>query len=156
MQSFASLKVMDTVTWNLELSARWIHTALPYKLFRVETRVKMFPVIISSPLRVDICPIFSDTKHERNKLMESAYPKIKSFCQDLGYDFQVVDMRWGVRDQATDDNMGTEMCLRELQMCQKLSTGPNFVVSFFSLWTNVDCRYHYLSVCKTVIIYSDW
>jgi len=63
--------------------------------------------------------------------MESAYPKIKAFCKDLGYDFQVVDMRWGVRDQATDDHMGTEMCLRELRMCKKLSTGPNFVVCHY-------------------------
>ena len=39
-------------------------------------------------------------------------------------------MRWGVRDEATDDHMGTELCLKELKLCQKLSTGPNFVVSY--------------------------
>lgn len=117
---------MNTFTCNRELSARMTtHRSTVYIVWSY-----LLPPLA---LSVDRCPIFSDTKHERNKLMESAYPKIKSFCQDLGYDFQVVDMRWGVRDQATDDNMGTEMCLRELQMCQKLSTGPNFVVSFFYL-----------------------
>ena len=38
-------------------------------------------------------------------------------------------MRWGVRDEATADHMTSELCMRELRACQKLSTGPNFVVS---------------------------
>lgn len=41
---------------------------------------------------------------------------------------QVVDMRWGVRDEATDDHMTTELCMREIENCQRLSMGPNFVV----------------------------
>ena len=43
--------------------------------------------------------------------------------------FQVVDMRWGVRDDATDTHMTTELCLREIRACQEISVGPNFVVS---------------------------
>jgi len=39
-------------------------------------------------------------------------------------------MRWGVRDEATDDHMTTELCMREIANCQRLSMGPNFVVSF--------------------------
>lgn len=37
-------------------------------------------------------------------------------------------MRWGVRDEATDDHMTTELCMREIENCQRLSMGPNFVV----------------------------
>ena len=70
-----------------------------------------------------------DTSVERNTLMERVYPRLKSYCQGRGYDFQVVDMRWGVRDESTDDHMTTELCMRELRACQKLSTGPNFIVS---------------------------
>ena len=36
-----------------------------------------------------ISMMVSDTKHERNALMEKAYPKLKSFCKQLGYEFQV-------------------------------------------------------------------
>ena len=61
--------------------------------------------------------------------MERVYPKLKEYCQSLGYDFQVVDMRWGVRDEATADHMTSELCMRELRACQRLSTGPNFIVS---------------------------
>lgn len=38
-------------------------------------------------------------------------------------------MRWGVRDEATDDHMTTELCMKEIQNCQRLSMGPNFVVT---------------------------
>jgi hypothetical protein len=47
--------------------------------------------------------------------------------------FQVVDMRWGVRDEATDDHMTTELCMREIANCQRLSMGPNFVVSLYQI-----------------------
>ncbi|XP_070554535.1 NACHT domain- and WD repeat-containing protein 1-like [Ptychodera flava] len=78
-------------------------------------------------VRIFTSSTFTDTVHERNALMERVYPRLKKFCQERGYEFQVVDMRWGIRDEATDDHMGTELCLREIEACQKLSSGPNFV-----------------------------
>lgn len=50
-------------------------------------------------------------------------------------------MRWGVRDESTDDHSTLELCLKELKACQDLSTGPNFVVNklnYFSLSGAVD------------------
>ena len=61
--------------------------------------------------------------------MKQVYPKLDTFCKSLGFDFQVVDMRWGVRDEAADDHTTIELCLKELLACQKVSTGPYFVVS---------------------------
>ena len=43
--------------------------------------------------------------------------------------FQVVDMRWGVRDEASDDHSAADLCMKELESCQRLSVGPSFVVS---------------------------
>ena len=37
-------------------------------------------------------------------------------------------MRWGVRDESTDDHSTLELCLKELKACQELSAGPNFMV----------------------------
>lgn len=66
---------------------------------------------------------------ERNTLMAKCYPRIKDYCREKhGLEFQVVDMRWGVRDEATDDHMTTELCMREIKNCQRLSMGPNFIV----------------------------
>ena len=42
-------------------------------------------------------------------------------------------MRWGVRDEATNDHMTTELCLQEIEACKKLSTGPSFVVGLKSM-----------------------
>jgi hypothetical protein len=42
--------------------------------------------------------------------------------------FKVVDMRWGVRDDATDMHETTELCISEIRACQQLSAGPNFIV----------------------------
>ena len=40
---------------------------------------------------------------------------------------QVVDMRWGVRDEMTNEHMTTELCMRELASCQQLSIGPEMI-----------------------------
>lgn len=82
----------------------------------------------------------TDTRVERNVLMSRVYPKLRDFCHEQGYEFQVVDMRWGVRDPCTDDHKISEISLKELHTCQELSTGPNFVVS--RLWKR-------LSFCGT-------
>ncbi len=47
--------------------------------------------------------------------------------------FQVVDMRWGVRDESTDEHKTAELCMAEIDACQRLSLGPNFVVSCFQV-----------------------
>lgn len=36
-------------------------------------------------------------------------------------------MRWGVRDEATDDHQTVNLCNREIMNCQRMSMGPNFV-----------------------------
>ncbi|XP_069134939.1 NACHT domain- and WD repeat-containing protein 1-like [Argopecten irradians] len=101
----------------------------------VQTLVKIVRIFTSST--------FTDTKFERNTWMNDAYPRVKAFCQARGYEFQVVDMRWGVRDEASDDHSTTDLCLKELDMCQKLSTGPNFV----SLLSH---KYGYRSLPKVI------
>ncbi|XP_065054750.1 NACHT domain- and WD repeat-containing protein 1-like isoform X2 [Rhopilema esculentum] len=78
-------------------------------------------------VRVFVSSTFTDTIVERNALMQEAYPKIKKFCQELGYEFQVVDMRWGIRAEALDDHQTLELCIREIEKCQNLSTGPSFL-----------------------------
>ena len=40
---------------------------------------------------------------------------------------KVVDMRWGVRDEMTNEHMTTALCMTELRNCQRLSMGPNFI-----------------------------
>ncbi|KAK0413279.1 hypothetical protein QR680_006707 [Steinernema hermaphroditum] len=92
-------------------------------------RYDNIPAPISQQVRVFTSSTFTDTTVERNALMEEVYPALKEYCRENhGLDFQVVDMRWGVRDEATDDHMTTKLCITEIGNCQRLSLGPNFVV----------------------------
>ncbi|KAJ8277483.1 hypothetical protein GJAV_G00075650 [Gymnothorax javanicus] len=82
----------------------------------------------SNVVRVFISSTFSDMSRERDVLLEKAYPELRSFCRSLGLVFEVVDMRWGVRDAITIDHMTTELCLQEIQSCKRMSVGPTFTV----------------------------
>ena len=75
-------------------------------------------------------PLQTDTRVERNALLSKIYPKLREVCQEQGYEFHVVDMRWGVHDPCSDDHRTSEISLKELKACQRLSTGPNFVVRY--------------------------
>ncbi|XP_045162803.2 NACHT and WD repeat domain-containing protein 2-like [Mercenaria mercenaria] len=86
------------------------------------------PTLNSRLVRIFISSTFTDTREERNVLLEDVYPKLKSHCKKkYGMDFQLVDMRWGVPVESADDHQATELCLQEIRNCQRLSTGPNFV-----------------------------
>ncbi|KAK3582783.1 hypothetical protein CHS0354_035720 [Potamilus streckersoni] len=86
------------------------------------------PSLNSRLVRIFISSTFTDTREERNLLLESVYPKLKTYCKEKhGLDFQLVDMRWGVPSDATNDHQATNLCREEIYNCQKLSTGPNFV-----------------------------
>ncbi|KAL3863458.1 hypothetical protein ACJMK2_005212 [Sinanodonta woodiana] len=78
-------------------------------------------------VRVFISSTFTDTTVERNFLMKNSMPRLRTFCQGAGLDFEVVDLRWGVRDEAQDDHSTVETVLKEVIKCQKISVGPNFV-----------------------------
>ena len=87
------------------------------------------PSLASKIVRIFTSSTFTDTSMERNSLMKHIYPKLKEYCREKhGLEFQVVDMRWGVRDEATDDHKTTELCMQEIDNCQRVSVGPNFVV----------------------------
>ncbi|XP_068761739.1 NACHT domain- and WD repeat-containing protein 1-like [Montipora capricornis] len=81
----------------------------------------------SNIIRVFTSSTFTDTVEERNRLMRDVYPSLRTYCQQRGLEFQVVDMRWGVRDEATADHKTNELCLQEIKNCQRLTPGPNFV-----------------------------
>ncbi|XP_040273389.1 NACHT domain- and WD repeat-containing protein 1 [Bufo bufo] len=94
-------------------------------IFRGQAQI--LPVESSKSVRLFISSTFSDMAEERDALLEMAYPEIQAFCQKHGLTFEVVDMRWGVRDYASVDHMTTDLCLKEIKTCQKTSIGPYFI-----------------------------
>lgn len=56
-------------------------------------------------------------------------------------------MRWGVRDESTDDHSTLELCLKELKACQDFSTGPNFMVNITTI--------HYVPIREVSSVVSE-
>lgn len=80
-----------------------------------------------------LCIIFLliDFSEERNLLSCVTFPCLQTFCQALGLEFQVVDMRWGVRDENISYHQTSDVCIQEIHNCQRLSLGPSFLVCLF-------------------------
>ncbi|CAD5113598.1 DgyrCDS2759 [Dimorphilus gyrociliatus] len=85
------------------------------------------PFMPSNVVRIFLSSTFTDFKAERNILPQRAYPELRNYCSNNGLDFQVADMRWGVTQDMVDDHQVTDLCLMEIENCQKLSVGPAFV-----------------------------
>lgn len=86
-------------------------------------QVRLRPVI-----RVFVSSTFSDMKHERNALGADAFPKLEQFCQRQGFQFQAIDLRWGVSTEAGLDHRTMRICLEELRRAQEISPRPNFLI----------------------------
>ena len=78
--------------------------------------------------RLFVSSTFSDMGAERGFLQREVFPKLKSFCQARGADFQAIDLRWGVSEDTQLDQKTMRLCLVEIGRCQRLSPRPNFLV----------------------------
>lgn len=68
-------------------------------------------------------------RSERNAIVRDVNPLLKEYCAKFNLDFQFVDMRWGVTEDSQIDHSVEKICLLEVENCQKISLGPNFIVS---------------------------
>lgn len=78
--------------------------------------------------RIFVSSTFNDLKKERNALQTYVFPRLRAFCQRHGAQFQPIDLRWGVSDEASLDQQSMNICLGEVNRCQKISPRPNFII----------------------------
>src|SRR5882672_11008148 len=79
-------------------------------------------------IRVFVSSTFSDMTHERNALQEHVFPKLEQLCLRSGFQFQAIDLRWGVSTEAGLDHRTIRICFDELRRAQEISPRPNFVI----------------------------
>jgi tetratricopeptide (TPR) repeat protein len=79
-------------------------------------------------VRLFVSSTFSDFVAERNALHERVWPRLQQLCRGRGGTFQVIDLRWGVSDEAGTDQRTMTICLQELARCQQVSPRPNCLV----------------------------
>jgi len=51
--------------------------------------------------RIFVSSTFDDLKAERNALQHKVFPKLRKLCMQYGCRFQAIDLRWGVREEAS-------------------------------------------------------
>lgn len=78
--------------------------------------------------RVFVSSTFSDFVAERDALQSKVYPKLAALCKAHGASFQAVDLRWGVSEQAAEDQRTMRICLGEIDRCRELTPCPNFIL----------------------------
>jgi WD40 repeat protein len=79
-------------------------------------------------IRVFVSSTFSDLKQERNVLQRDVFPRLEHYCLVRGFQFQAIDLRWGVPGEAGRDHSTMQICFDELRRAQEVSPRPNFLV----------------------------
>ncbi|MDC0936465.1 DUF4062 domain-containing protein [Pirellulales bacterium] len=88
-----------------------------------KTRTRLRPII-----RVFVSSTFSDLKLERDALQQRVFPKLEWLCQNDGFQFQAIDLRWGVPTEAGLHHRTMRVCFEELRRSQEVSPEPNFLI----------------------------
>jgi hypothetical protein len=65
---------------------------------------------------------------EREILQRKVFPIFGRSCRAKGFEFQPIDLRWGVSQEAGQSNKTMRICLRELARCQDTKVHPNLLV----------------------------
>ena len=81
----------------------------------------------SKTIKFFISSTFKDFKKERNVLQKFVFPKLKKICQEKGFSFQPVDLRWGVTQEVSEDNQTLQYCLNEVSRCSH-EPKPNLLI----------------------------
>ena len=78
-------------------------------------------------IRFFISSTFSDFKIERNILVD-VFDELANYYLQQNWQIEMVDLRWGINKEASDDNKTMQICKAELKRCQELSPKPNFII----------------------------
>lgn len=79
-------------------------------------------------VRIFVSSTFQDMERERDALQMYVVPRLQSWCQNQGWQFEMVDLRWGISEEASQANRTMSICLEELATCQNLSPKPHLLL----------------------------
>ena len=78
-------------------------------------------------LRLFISSPFLDFKAEREALHEKVFPKLKRRAAKRGLEFRVIDLRWGITDEAAREQRTVPLCLEQVRLCLRSPLRPSFL-----------------------------
>jgi WD40 repeat protein len=85
-------------------------------------------MLTAHTFRLFVSSTFSDFVAEREALQKRVFPELEKYCAERGAQFQAVDLRWGITEEAQREHDTMRICLEEVRRCQQLSPRPNFAV----------------------------
>lgn len=79
-------------------------------------------------VRVFLSSTFADFQWERELVNTDVLPALNRELLSLGARIDLIDLRWGVSEEAGLDHATTDICLREVERCCSRDTKPAFVL----------------------------
>jgi hypothetical protein len=79
-------------------------------------------------IRVFVSSTLADLQKERNILQADVFPALERYCAEREFQFQAIDLRWGVPGEAGLDHRTMRICFDELRRSQEVSPRANFLV----------------------------
>lgn len=93
----------------------------------LEGRLENLPPEEKTDVAVFLSSTFTDLSVERNHIMNQVTPVLNKYCLQKKLTFRFIDMRWGVRDEASVDHTTEEIVLDALRIAKEDSKGPFFL-----------------------------
>ncbi|MBQ8057030.1 MAG: DUF4062 domain-containing protein [Ruminococcus sp.] len=84
--------------------------------------------MLNKTFRLFISSTFNDFLLERRILNENIFSIVDEHCQQRGYNFQLIDLRWGINNESAINQNTLAICLDEVNRCKTLSPKPNFLI----------------------------
>ena len=81
----------------------------------------------SKTFRLFLSSTFNDMRAERDALQERVFPRLRAYCDENGFSFQPIDLRWGVSFEAGYDQKTMQICIDEVKRC-KNALNPHFAI----------------------------
>jgi len=88
------------------------------------------PVVLEAKKRIVslmLSSTYTDTEMERNLLVDDVVPFLQEYARKHGFEFRLVEMRWGIRADASSRHETIEICVSELKRCMRESQGYYYV-----------------------------
>ncbi|MDO4805711.1 MAG: AAA family ATPase [Coriobacteriales bacterium] len=78
--------------------------------------------------RLFVSSTFLDFVNERSIINERLSTRLESYCERYGYGFEVVDLRWGIGEIASENQLTLDICLNEIARCKLYAPRPHFLL----------------------------
>ena len=103
----------------VEQNPRERDLVLDAKILRGELEDVARKYVLHEEKRIVSCLLsstFTDTESERNLLIADVVPYLHEYARQRGFEFRLVEMRWGIREEASRAHQRVRVCVRAQKM----------------------------------------